>query len=370
MDNQIQIVNDSQTIEHYEQCKKLSLRKKCKQCFNIYMAKKNKQYRKNKSEKIITTRSVSNNAKPKYASVLCINCKDKRVMDICSQCKTKYKSAKKANQRANKRTQKVNHLHSHPTQSTDICQVLSNGKQRQESELVSNIVLKSVSHVAKKRKIQTSNSLKSKSKVVNEYDILKEQMNQVQPSSVLNSVHEVTNESIYCEQSNHTNQPNISENLILTNENHSANDKENLDCANVSDLDNIKTPKKVLCEKTLRNNTSMMNKVLGSSPNRAMQKLEHFAEHSPLSVKKMLAKKFNPAIEDEVKGNLYKSMRKERPKSDESYDTLSKLSTGMKFKNVTDIKNIFGVCHEKAMEIHSKRKTSRKKRRNKLTKKK
>ena len=301
MDTHLSTLNQPIDIYHSDLCATLSVRRRCKECFKKYKAEKSMSYRKQEAEKIIKTRSVVISSKPKYANVFCINCEGKSIKDICGECKTRYKSAAMAAYRLNKKKQKTNYVQPECdlqlTQNKDNCGVVSNVPQKLESELGSTSMCNGI----KKRKIQSCNELNSNSMCNKKQKVKHVQNKQKEYSSVLNSV----------QQSNHTNRPNSSERPIATHDKVNAEEKENLMCANLSNLNNVTTPKKILCEKTLRNNKVKLNKVLGKSHNEKIQKMNYYLKNSPLSEQKSYIKTLIPNHNEQHNGNLYQALRKE-----------------------------------------------------------
>ena len=273
-------------IIHSEQCETATIRTKCKQCSADYYREKVQLSRLRKAEKVKNTRSVTNETGSKYKNELCITCKDKLVTkELCSDCKSKYDSAKAREYRKRKK--------------------VSKGKI---NSLDSNSALNSMCQVKKKCEIQTNNILKTKCKVTKLLNNVPDLTNQVQPSNVLKSVCQVESEkyNLHCAQSNHITYPFISERPITTHKIQSENGKKDSESIKLSDLNKVKTPIKKLSKKTLRNKASKINKLLGKSPNRRIQQLTHMVNNSPNEERKAVCKNIIPDLEEQFSGIVYK----------------------------------------------------------------
>ena len=90
-----------QFSEHSELCETVAIRHKCKECIKSYSCETKRLYRAKKAAEKRKTRQVANNEKSKYASVLCINCKDKAKKDVCHECRLKYQCAVDKEYRSN-----------------------------------------------------------------------------------------------------------------------------------------------------------------------------------------------------------------------------------------------------------------------------
>ncbi|CAL4062212.1 unnamed protein product, partial [Meganyctiphanes norvegica] len=207
-------------IEHSELCQTLSIRKKCVQCRKDYNREYRQNLRRKKKENIIKTRSVTIDKGSKYASVLCIDCKEKKLKDFCHECHLKYFNAKQKVHKAKKRKsilKEVTQVQSDPSKAINenlFCQIESN-----------------------------------------------EQSIQVQPSTVSNSMCQLVNEneSYCCEQSNHTDRP---DNSKLPNETNKCKntmvnkksevEKRKIESIKLCDLQIMETPTKKWSEKTVR----------------------------------------------------------------------------------------------------------------------
>ncbi|CAL4246563.1 unnamed protein product, partial [Meganyctiphanes norvegica] len=257
-------------IEHSELCQTLSIRKKCGQCRKDYNRENKRHLRRMKEEKTIKTRSVTNNKGSKYSSVLCIDCKDKKQKDFCRECHLEYFKAKQKVHNRNAKKQK--------SILKEVTQVQSDPSKAINENFVSQI---------------ESN----------------EQSIQVQPSTISNSMCQLVNEneSYCCEQSNHTDRPDISKlpnkankgkNTKVTKK--SEVKKIKIENIHLCDLEIMDTPRKKWSEKTVRDKMIPIWKELGSSPNRRMQMMTHMLKCLPIGEAKAVLKNLLPDLEEDI----------------------------------------------------------------------
>ena len=104
------------------------------------------------------------------------------------------------------------------------------------------------------------------------------------------------------------------------------NNKENSFCNDPIDINSIMNDQKKLCKKTIQNKASAINKILGSSPIQRKQVLDYVLNKLPVYEKENVINTLSPSLDEKIKGDLFKKLRQDNPKSDIAYDILSKIN--------------------------------------------
>ena len=109
-------------IEHSDNCRAASRRKKCNLCKNKYHS----DYKRKKRGELKKNKVAS-----KYEHVFCQDCKDKNysIKDLCKKCLTSYHYTQKKNAKQKKQEKKIN------DELKGICQVIQNDNLKKMNSL-------------------------------------------------------------------------------------------------------------------------------------------------------------------------------------------------------------------------------------------
>ena len=136
--------------EHTDLCRTLSIRKKCKKCHYQHKYQMRKATKTKKAESVIKTRFITNKKKTKYFNVLCVNCKEKRIRDICTDCAIIYRKAKSRDSYCKKKQLKL------LQKENNINDLKSKGQTENDKD---NVYKNSVKKQSNGRKLQLSKDL-------------------------------------------------------------------------------------------------------------------------------------------------------------------------------------------------------------------
>ena len=334
-------------IEHSEQCAKLSERKCCINCYrerNKLRQANNRLKIKNALDDQTKTRSKTV-PQTKYYYALCDNCKFKRHKEICENCIKDYECERKRVSKENIKKRRFVQIDS-----------------SKDSQVTKDILPKKFKYVHNSDQLQPNDNVSESKK---EKDNCKQNNHKnlenckkhslVQTNSVNSQVNKLNNlepktkyakhvcpkckpklpidfckscKKIYEKVKKRASRENIKKRSLVQTDvvdsndteyqkdyrenikNHNANINKNEISYKLSDLENVSPCKQKLSIKTKRNNTSLMKKIAGSSPNTQREKYTHLLQNAKPKVRKGVLKDLLPEFEDEVKGKVCQEAKK------------------------------------------------------------